>query len=375
MIIVPLLLLCCSVVFAVHQPLVLEGFPVHFNQWVVNNPWTDEGSRVFVYLGTNKINSIPSSADGKQFFDFYHSSLVFYRNDEWFCLELYMNNAFDIPAMFSPTDSMTWSNEAFIRMHFIGHRNSRPTEFENLISIGETNGKEFAKILMFVFDYIRKMESPLRYDVFTLINEDNEIIRSARSCFEFIEKILGIMEMKLSEPIVSYTRDTVFVRIMHAKMHALPYPDEVVEKYNNFLSQLNPDLDRISKHVVYLRIVFAKFYHSQTNWWFGGLDNDEIWEVTLSPNHTDNGCKELVTLIPTRQGELGRVNVLRSGWSTNSSACVLPHQHMHELKKFISDMDLIDSFSRWTVAVWVSLGVILLTILMIRIRKFQVRRM
>ena len=159
-----------------------------------------------------------------------------------------MENALDIPSMFVPRNS-SWTNEAYIRFHFLGHRTSRPEEFQNLIALGETNGKQFTNIVLYIFDYIRNLKSPLRYDVFTILDEKNKLIRPARSCFEFVENILRRIEMNLSR--TTYVRDTVFVRAANLKVHAFPHSELVVSEFEKFVSDLSPDLELISKHVVY----------------------------------------------------------------------------------------------------------------------------
>ena len=238
------------------KPLILQGFPIPFHEWLFDNPWFEQGSKIFVYIGRNKINSIPASIDGSKFFDLFHISLVFYKSDEWISLELFMSDPLDIPGMFAPRQNddgggEQWTNRASIKLEWLGRLDRRPNEFEQLISIGETNGSQFGKVLKFIVEKIQKNNFSIIYDVFTIVDEDtNKIIRPARSCFEFIQDILSVMHIKLSEPIVTYSRDTVFVRAKNVVVHQQPYSEEIVNTYKDFLTHLIPDLPLISRHLV-----------------------------------------------------------------------------------------------------------------------------
>ena len=345
------------------SPLRFEGFPTPFNEWVKGNPWRESDSQIFVYIGSYKLSSIPKSADGSKTYDFHHSALVFHFQEEWMSLDLFMENPLDVGAMFVPLESKGWMNNATVRVDYLGKLVSRPTQYDALISVGETNGREFANLISRLSSDLEKRTSPLRYDVFSIVNENNQIIRTARSCFEFVESVLESLPITLSDK-VTYYRDTVFIRVSNVVVHEAPHPESTLAQFNDFVANLVPELSLIARHLVYLRVVFAKTFYAEKNWWFAGLDHDEMWEVTLSEEYTDNGCKELVTLVPKNREKMGLVDVVRAGWERNATNCALPYQQMTDLKKFV-----IGANKFWTIGVYVSLGVIIVSVLAMKIRR------
>jgi hypothetical protein len=322
----------------------LDGPDPHIESW-------SPGDSITVFAGEYKIDSMALAK--AVHFDVYHLGLVF-RNErlhEWLSVEFFMADAEGVASMFAPTSVdealwelpiweqiglymtgsalkyFSWENQAVVSIKHWGRR--KPKSYTELTLIGETHADELHAVLDWI--HSEYTANGLSYDVWGLY-QDNVRIRRSRICYDFVEDVIGRMRIRLAEPETIVFREGVVMNVVFLRDMDVENNPRHARDYLRYMRVLSQHSAQIAAHLVYTRMVVAKFALLGLPYIMG---LERVVEVGFENFGAENYCRRRMVLknLERDTSQVPRVDVFTD---PDPVECLFPTQSLEEIQKFIT---------------------------------------